>query len=83
MQALKKFKEGSLQKKAAEKAAVEKTDTELVDEMSRKRKADPLYAEGMRAFRNHESATIVPHQEAGEWVLGFLDAMAIEVRNRS
>lgn len=64
---------------------VEKTESEIKDEISRMRKSSPHYQEGFRAFNEGENVTILPELEEGalplEWLYGYIDSMAAAVRN--
>lgn len=65
---------------------VQKTDVEIADEMAWARKKQPQYAAGLRAFRNGESVCVLPATDKEglpiEWLYGFIDGMASEVRSR-
>ena len=64
---------------------VEKKPQEIIDNRALQRKNHPLYAEGLRAFRNGESVCILPalkDELPVEWLYGYIDGMASEVRSR-
>ena len=64
---------------------VQKKPQEIIDARALQRKQHPLYAEGLRAFRNGESVCILPALEKElpvEWLYGYIDGMASEVRSR-
>lgn len=64
---------------------VQKKPQEIIDDIAFQRRQHPLYSEGLRAFRNGESVCILPTLENElpiEWLYGFIDGMASEVRSR-
>lgn len=64
---------------------VELTDQEKIDQLALVRRKSPHYAEGLRAYKRGESVCTLTALEEGnlpiEWLYGFIDGMAEDVRN--